>query len=156
MRKLLTEQDNCYTPKYLVDYFGEFDYDPATTKKQAEYLNINNYDTIESDGLSKEWNYRKIWINPPFSLKFEFLEKAIESYKKYNNEIYMLFPIESMTTKKWIDIVKDTKFKLYIPAYRIGFIVNNKLYNSGAFGVVILKFQNEYDIKLIDKNIKDI
>lgn len=36
MRKLLTEQDNCYTPKYLVDYFGHFDYDPATTKAQAE------------------------------------------------------------------------------------------------------------------------
>lgn len=68
----------------------------------------------------------------------------------------MLFPIESMTTKKWFDIVKDTKFKLYIPSYRIGFIVNNKLYNSGAFGVIILNFSNEYDIKLIDKNIKEL
>ena len=32
MRKILTEQDNCYTPKYIVDYFGSFDYDPATTE----------------------------------------------------------------------------------------------------------------------------
>ena len=65
----------------------------------------------------------------------------------------MLFPIESMTTKKWFDIVKDTKFKLYIPSYRIGFIVNEKEYKAGAFGIVIIKFQNEYEIELIDKNI---
>lgn len=89
MRKKLTEQDSCYTPKYFVNYFGSFDYDPATTKEQAEYLNINNYDTIETDGLTKEWNFKKIWLNPPFTKKFEFLEKAVKTYKKYNNDIYI-------------------------------------------------------------------
>lgn len=149
MRKTLTEQDNCYTPKYLVEMFGNFDYDPATTKEQAEYLDIENYDTIETDGLSKEWNYKKIWINPPFSNKFEFLKKAVETYKKYNNDIYILFPIESMTTRKWSEAIDNCKFKMYIPDYRIGFIVNGKQYSSGAFGVVILKLQDSYDIELL-------
>lgn len=54
MRKKLTEQDNCYTPKYLVDYFGNFEYDPATTKEQAEYLDIKNYDTEESNCLIRD------------------------------------------------------------------------------------------------------
>ena len=90
MRKKLTEQDSCYTPKYFVDYFGTFDYDPATTEEQAAYLNINNYDTEETDGLTKEWNYKKIWINPPFTIKFEFLKKAVETYKKYHNDIYIV------------------------------------------------------------------
>ena len=155
MRKFLTEQDNCYTPKNIVSYFGDFDYDPATTKEQAIYLGIPNYDTILTDGLTKDWNFKKIWINPPFSLKFEFLTKAVETYKKYQNNIYMLFPIESMTTKKWYDIIGDTKFKMYIPNYRIGFIVNGKQYKAGAFGIVILKFQNNYDIELIERNILD-
>lgn len=93
---------------------------------------------------------QKIWINPPFTLKFEFLQKAVETYKKYHNEIYMLFPIESTTTHKWYEIMKDTKFKIYIPCYRLGFIVDNKLYRAGAFGVVVLKFQDEYDIELIE------
>lgn len=150
MRKTLTQQDNCYTPKYLVDYFGLFDYDPATTKEQANYLNILNYDTIETNGLTKDWNYKKIWLNPPFTFKFEFLNKAVETYRKYNNDIYILFPIESMTTKRWYDIMKDIKFKMYIPNWRLGFIVNNKLYNSGAFGVVVLKLQSDYDIELIE------
>ena len=150
MRKLLTEQDSCYTPKYFVDFFGTFDYDPATTSEQAAYLNINNYDTEETDGLTKEWNYKKIWINPPFTIKFEFLKKAVETYKKYHNDIYILFPIESITTKKWYEAIEDVKFKMYIPDYRLGFIVNNKLYHSGAFGVVVLKLQDTFDIELID------
>lgn len=150
MRKILTEQDNCYTPKYFVDYFGTFDYDPATTKEQAEYLGIENYDTEETDGLIKEWNYEKIWINPPFTKKFEFLSKAVEAYKKYNSYIYILFPIESTTTKKWYDIMKDVKFKMYIPSYRIGFIVDGKQYRSGAFGCCVIRLQDKYDVELID------
>lgn len=40
-----------YIPKYIVDIFGAFDYDPASTATQAAYLNIPNYDTIETNGL---------------------------------------------------------------------------------------------------------
>lgn len=152
MRKKLTQQDNCYTPKYLVDLFGSFDYDPATTKEQAEYLNIKNYDSIETNSLTKEWNYKKIWLNPPFSNKFEFLEKSVNEYKKYKNDIYILFPIESMTTRSWSNIMANIKFKMYIPDYRIGFIVNGKQFNAGAFGIVIIKFQENYDIELIYKD----
>ena len=57
-----------------------------------------------------------------------------------------------MTTKKWSNIIKDIKFKMYIPDYRIGFIVDNKEYSSGAFGVVILKLQNNYDIEIIKRS----
>jgi hypothetical protein len=34
-----------YTPKSFVERFGQFDYDPATTKEKAEDLGIPNYDT---------------------------------------------------------------------------------------------------------------
>jgi hypothetical protein len=40
-----------YTPKSLVDMFGEFDYDPATTAEQAKRLNIPNYDTIDDGAI---------------------------------------------------------------------------------------------------------
>lgn len=78
-----------YTPKYVVDYFGSFDYDPATTKEKSKELNILNYDTIETDGLSTDWSkYKRIWINPPFTNKYEFLKKAYETYK-INPDIYI-------------------------------------------------------------------
>ena len=95
-----------YTPKEFVDRFGKFDYDPATTKEKAEEFGVLNYDTIETDGLSKDWTkYKRIWINPPFTRKHEFLEKAFQTYREVKNEIYILFPIEFMTTIRFHNIV---------------------------------------------------
>ena len=73
-----------YTPKRVVDYFGKFDYDPATTKEKAKEFGIEHYDTIETDGLKQDWSkYKRIWINPPFTLKQEFLKKAYETYRNH-------------------------------------------------------------------------
>lgn len=84
------EKDNeYYTPKKVVDYFGKFDYDPATTKEKAKEFGIDNYDTIETDGLKQDWSkYKKILINPPFTDKHKFVEKAYETYRK-NPNIYI-------------------------------------------------------------------
>lgn len=82
-----TSDNEYYTPKKLVRYFGAFDYDPATTKEKAKEFNIVNYDTIETNGLLSDWSkYKSIWINPPFTLKHEFLKKAVETY---TNGIYI-------------------------------------------------------------------
>ena len=142
-----------YTPKRVVQYFGEFDYDPCTTKEKAKEFQIVNYDTIETDGLLSDWNkYKRIWINPPFSEKQKFIEKA---YKTYTNnpeiEIYILFPIEYLTTKKFYSITKKIGGKLYIPSGRIPFESGlGKNGKSPAFGSVILKIQNKWEIELVD------
>lgn len=101
-----TADNEYYTPRGFVARFGQFDYDPATTKDKAQEFNIQNYDTIETDGLSKDWTlYRRIWINPPFTKKHEFLEKAWKTYQKVKNEIYILFPIEFITTQRFHNAV---------------------------------------------------
>lgn len=62
-----------YTNKKIIEYFGTFDYDPATTKEVAKEFNIKNYDTIDTNGLTKDWCiYNKIWINPPFTQKWKW------------------------------------------------------------------------------------
>lgn len=50
-----TKDNEYYTPKSFVDRFGQFDYDPATTKEKAMEFGVPNYDTIETDGLTKDW-----------------------------------------------------------------------------------------------------
>ena len=86
-----TKDNEYYTPKEFVARFGEFDYDPATTKEKAEEFGIENFDTIETDGLKQDWTkYKCIWINPPFTRKHEFIAKAWETYQKAKNEIYVL------------------------------------------------------------------
>lgn len=96
-----TKDNEYYTPKTVVDFFGKFDYDPATTREKAEEFGVAHYDTIETDGLTSDWNYKRIWCNPPFTIKHKFLEKAVETYEKYGNDIFMLFPIEFITTKRF-------------------------------------------------------
>ena len=72
---VFTKDNEYYTPKFVVDMFGVFDYDPATTANKAQEFGIKNYDTIETNGLAQDWTqYRRIWINPPFTDKHKFQE----------------------------------------------------------------------------------
>lgn len=97
-----TKDNEYFTPKELVFRFGNFDYDPATIKEKVEEFGIKKYDTIETNGLNQDWTkYKRIWINPPFTEKHKFLAKAWETYKKVKNEIYILFPIEFITTQRF-------------------------------------------------------
>ncbi len=148
-----TKDNEYYTPKRVVDYFGKFDYDPATTKEKAEEFEITNYDTIETDGLKQDWSkYKQIWINPPFSEKHKFVEKAYKTYQENPNiHIYILFPIEFLTTKRFYEITKNIGGKLYIPGGRIPFESGlGKKGKSPAFGSVILKVQDKWEIELLD------
>jgi len=143
-----TKDNEYYTPKEFVARFGQFDYDPATTKEKAKEFGIQYYDTIESDGLKHDWtNYKRIWINPPFTRKHEFLAKAWETYQKVKNEIYILFPIEFITTARFHNLVGGGK--LYVPNGRINFESGlGKKGKSPAFGSVVMKLQDNWEIEL--------
>ena len=140
-----------YTPKEFVARFGVFDYGPATTKEKAKEFGIQNYDTIETDGLNRDWTpYKRIWINPPFSEKHKFIVKAWETYQKVKNEIYVLFPIEFITTARFHNSVGGGK--IFVPNGRINFESGlGKKGKSPAFGSVVMKLQDTFEIELINK-----
>jgi phage N-6-adenine-methyltransferase len=146
-----TKDNEYYTPKKFVERFGKFDYDPATTKEKAEEFGILNFDTIETDGLSKDWTpYKRIWVNPPFTRKHEFLSKAFETYKKARNDIYILFPIEFLTTAMFH--ITASGGKIFIPNGRINFESGvGKKGRSAAFGSVVMKLQDTWEIQLIER-----
>lgn len=151
-KNILSKNDERYTPRSVVRYFGEFDYDPATTAEKAKEFGIDNFDTIETDGLQSDWTgYKRIWINPPFTKKVEFLAKAVETYNKTKADIYFLCPIEYLTTRQFTQIIKGAK--IYIPNGRISFIngqvggINGK---SPAFGSVIVKIADFYSIEFVE------
>ena len=138
----LSQKDEWYTPKIVIDFFGPFDYDPATTKERAEYLGIKNYDTIETDGLKADWSkYNKIWINPPFSKKFDFLEKAVKSGKK----VYFLLPTEAVTARKFHDIFSkyDCGYTMWVPRGRGRFEDEHGMGKNPAFGSIILELKKK-------------
>ena len=138
--------DEYYTPKAIVDLFGKFDYDPATTHEKANEFGIEHYDTIETDGLTSDWTkYRRIWINPPFSRKHEFIAKAWETYQQTRADIYIVFPISFMTTKKFHSVVGGGL--IHVPNYRINF-ENKYSKGSPSTGSVIMKVQDKWELKL--------
>ena len=139
-----SKDNEYYTPKDFVMRFGQFDYDPATTKEKAVEFNIIHYDTIETDGLMQDWTkYKRIWINPPFTIKHKFLEKAVETYKKTKADIYILFPIEFMTTKRFHKIIDGVHIHVYLPDGRIKFESGlGKNSSSPAFGSCVMTFNN--------------
>lgn len=149
-----TKDNEYYTPKSVVDFFGKFDYDPATTYEKAKEFGVSAYDTIETNGLTTDWTkYKRIWINPPFTIKHEFIKKAYETYRVAKNEIYVLFPIEFMTTKRFHECVSGLGGKIFIPNGRINFQSGlGKKGKSPAFGTVVLKIQEEWEVVLIDNN----
>lgn len=96
-----------YTPKWLVDLFGKFDYDPATTKEKAEEFGVLHYDTIETDGLKADWTpYKRIWINPPFTIKHLFFKKAVDTFRATGGGQFTCyfpssFSLPSVFTRLW-------------------------------------------------------
>ena len=144
-----TKDNEYYTPKEFVDRFGKFDYDPATTKEKALEFGIDNFDTKETDGLTKDWTkYNRIWINPPFTIKHIFLQKAVETYNIAKNEIYILFPIEFITTARFHNITNGGK--VFVPNGRINFESGlGKKGKSPAFGSVVMKIQDFYELETI-------
>lgn len=135
------KDDEYYTPVKIIEYFKDFDYDPATTVSQAAIHNIPNFDTKETDGLKTDWTkYKKIWINPPFTLKKEFLEKAIKTYNQVKNDIYILLPINFLVSQTFHNLIKTCK--IYIPIKRINFISNSNQKNKAYMGSVIIKLEN--------------
>ena len=147
------EKDNeYYTPKYVVDFLfpDGFDYDPATCEGKAKEFGVPHYDTIETDGLAQDWTpYERIWINPPFSEKHKFLAKAVETYNIAHNIIYVLFPVEFLTTARFHDL--NCKCKLFIPKGRINFESGlGKQGKSPAFGSVVIRLDDVNSIEYID------
>jgi len=144
-----TKDNEYYTPKEFVNIFWEFDYDPATTIEKAVEFWIHNYDTIYTDWLSKDWTkYKRIWINPPFTIKHEFIKKAQETYDISKNDIYILFPIGFLTTLRFHNTIKW--WKIFIPNWRINF--QSWLWKkskSPAFGSIVMKIQDSWEVEMI-------
>ena len=134
------KQDNWATPIEVIKFFGPFDYDAATTDELARRFGVPNYDTIETDGLKRDWtHFNRIWVNPPFSRKFEFLEKAVESVSNVEGvKIFFLIPLDSLGTKRFHEVMRDTGYTLWLPNKRIAF-EDGSTKSSPAFASVILE-----------------
>ena len=103
-------------PKYInsiVEMLNIIELDPCSN----EYSMINSdvsYLLPSKDGLIESWDYKTIFVNPPYgrnsvrktSIK-NWLQKGAEANKKYNSEILFLIPVATNTSH-----FKEIIFKL--------------------------------------------
>lgn len=111
------KSDEWGTPQAFFDIFDsvfEFKLDAAASasnKKCRKYYSEKN-SALDADWIEKLKKGDAVWINPPYSLTKEFVEKAIEQHDEYKFDIVML--VASRTDTEWfyraLDVAKQVFF----------------------------------------------
>jgi len=104
-----------------------------------------------SNNSTKKWvHYRRVpvWCNPPGDQVQRFVNRALDQWMKYDIDIVMLIPVNTITNKKFEDIwhmVMMTKQIAIYPLFgkRPNFLLNGKKNTKYASrnGYIVLVFK---------------
>ena len=128
------------TPKKYVEVVkkvlgGEIDLDPCSNHYSIVKAK-NEYRLPEQDGLQESWDFKTIYVNPPYGADRErgttiknWMTRCVFAHKMYNSEIIALIPVAT-NTRHWKDSVwgqatgvcflYDTRLKFLIDGQDIG------------------------------------
>lgn len=142
-RTVNSQSHHWCTPKKYVDaiyqfFDGEVELDPCSN----EYSIVNakvEYKLPYDDGLNKDWNFNKIYINPPYgrdkerktSIK-DWLIKCEETHLKYQSEILSLIPVATNTSHWKECIFGKAKSVCFLYDTRLKFRINGNEENKGS------------------------
>jgi hypothetical protein len=132
----------CTPPKYVeavkLMYDGEIDLDPCSN----DYSIVNaktEFKLPEFDGLVQDWNYKKIYINPPYgadrtrgtTIK-DWLKKAATAHQNFNSEVLALIPVAT-NTSHWKHYVFGRASAIcFLYDTRLKFLIDGSQDNKGA------------------------
>ena len=121
------------TPQKLFDrlnWIFNFTLDPCATKENAK---CQKYYTKEQDGLKKDWNNEKVFMNPPYGREIgKWIEKAYKESLK-GTLVVCLIPART-DTKYWHDYI----FNKAMIKYLKGRLKFNDTKNSAPFPSAII------------------
>lgn len=117
-----------------------FTLDPASTKENAK---CQRYYTIKEDGLNKTWGYENVFLNPPYSQNYKWIQKAYEEAKFNNATVAVLIPSRT-DTKYFHDFCLDKEVvsDMFFVKGRLKF---NESKNTAPFPSVVVVFKNTLD-----------
>ena len=91
------------------------------------------------DGLEEEWNYRTIYVNPPYGANRErktsiknWLSKCAEAYESYNSEVLALVPVATNTGHWKKHIWRKASVVCFLYDTRLKFLENGTPSGKGA------------------------
>ncbi len=131
------------TPKKYVNavrrvFGGNIDLDPCSN----EYSIVGaktEYRLPEHDGLAESWDYRTIYVNPPYGSDKEhgtnirrWLYRCAEAHMKYGSEVLALVPVAT-NTGHWKNYVwTQATAVCFLYDTRLRFLVNGEDEGKGA------------------------
>ena len=101
-------QDWCTPPKYVEVVNEMFDNSIDLDPCSNEFSIVNattKFELPNQDGLFEEWNYKTIYVNPPYgrdknrktTIK-DWFKKCFKAYNEYNSEVLTLVPVATNTS----------------------------------------------------------
>jgi hypothetical protein len=142
-RTINTSSQHWGTPEKYVKavkrvFGGEIDLDPCSN----EYSLVDartQYSLPHQDGLKESWNFRTIFVNPPYGIDKEratsikhWLYRCAAAHRNYDSEVIALVPVATNTGhwKKYIFGRSTAVCFLYDT--RLRFLVNGRDEGKGA------------------------
>ena len=107
------DRDNWSSPRALIGRlekeFGAFELDVCASHKNKV---CEKFFDKDQNGLEQNWEGSLIWVNPPYSQKNEFIEKAHKEAQK-GRKIVMLMP--AFTETNWFrDLKAKSQWLLFL------------------------------------------
>ena len=142
-RKIRSQNQDWGTPKKYVDatrefFKGEIELDPCSNKysivgARTEYM------LPQQNGLCETWNFRTLYVNPPYGIDHkhgttikDWLKKCEEAYRIHHAEVLALVPVAT-NTGHWKKYVYGKATAIcFLYDTRLRFLVNGKEAGKGA------------------------
>ena len=129
------------TPPHYVEavrqVLGDIELDPCTN--EWSYVNASKNIILPDDGLKADWNYRTIFVNPPYGRDpvrgtriLDWVRKTAEAHRDFGSEAIMLIPVATNTRHFKEIIFKDAETICFLADTRLRFHLDGKIHEKGA------------------------
>jgi hypothetical protein len=156
-----SKNNEWYTPSNILDlarlFLVEIDLDVASCETSNINVKAKNYFDLNNDALSKNWNAKTVWMNPPYSkdLFDKFINKFIQEFENKSFQKGVVITNNNTETKAGQMLLKNCSFALFF-SKRIKFLNKNlKPANTPTQGQVLYFFgASKDDFVLLEKEIE--
>lgn len=146
--------------KLIEDFFDTIELDPCSNENSIVNSTIK-FIYPKQDGLILDWNFKTIYVNPPYgkglngtSIK-DWFKKSYYANLYYQSEIIMLVPVAT-NTKHWKDYVFNKATAIcFLSDTRVKFRINGNENNKGSpMSCCLIYYGNRIDrFKEITSNV---
>lgn len=153
-RNIMSNNKEWCTPlKYtnaVKDVLGTIELDPCSN--QHSIVGAETEFKLPKNGLEESWNYKTIYVNPPYGIDkdrktriVDWIKKCYESHINYNSNVMALIPV-AVNTRHWKDYIFGKSSICFLYDTRLKFLINGMVSGKGApMACAMIYWSNDCD-----------